>query len=134
MSVVKRAERIARAAHLVQTRRDGLTPYIRHVEQVVSLLADRSESVRAAAWLHDVLEDTTMSANDLAVEGIPPGVVGTVMVLTHGRESYEDYISTIKEFPYARAVKVADIVADLSDRPTPSQIVKYHNALQILCC
>ena len=48
-------ETIARQAHEGQFRRDGVTPYITHVESVVSRCSNKYE--KSLAWLHDVIED-----------------------------------------------------------------------------
>jgi (p)ppGpp synthase/HD superfamily hydrolase len=62
------------------------------------------------ALLHDVIEDTDVSADDLRQAGMGEEVVTAVELLTRDRsEPRADYIARIKENPLARAVKLADL-------------------------
>lgn len=130
---VKQAKRFATTAHDGQFRRDGITPYINHPKAVAAKLGGESEEIVAAAWLHDVIEDTGFSAHDLHDAGFSLEVQGMVIRLTHWPEQdYESYIRHIKENPKTVKIKVADILHNLSDNPTDKQILKYAKALQIL--
>lgn len=61
------------------------------------------------AILHDVVEDTAVTMEDLERE-FPPTVTGPLKLLTHqDGVNYYDYIRAIKEDPYAREVKLADL-------------------------
>ncbi len=130
---LKLCEGIARKAHKGQMRRDGKTPYIKHVEKVVSLVDD--EDLQCVAWLHDVIEDTDYTAQHLSDAGVDQFIVWIVgQILTHRKDMpYLLYIEAIKGSEAAKKVKIADIVANLSDSPTSRQVVKYHRALFILC-
>ncbi|HWB02066.1 MAG TPA: hypothetical protein VG796_03515 [Verrucomicrobiales bacterium] len=129
MSLSEQAEEIARRAHKGQFRRDGMTPYIMHPAGVVARVGD-CETRRAVAWLHDVLEDTKETPESLAAAGMPAEVVEAVVCLTRRPEvSYEDYLAGVLGNPLARAVKIADMLHNLSDGPSPKQIRKYANAL-----
>ncbi len=127
-------ERIAYQAHNGQIRYDGKTPYIEHVKKVVSLVG-KDEELQCIAWLHDVVEDSWHTADTLLCAGVPKRVVWYVSnALTHKKEqSYFDYIRLINVLKVASKVKIADIVANLSDSPTNRQTVKYYKALCILC-
>ena len=137
------AEAIARKAHAGQFRRDGVTPYITHPERVVAaLLNNRPGGLNngffdlylATAWLHDVLEDCPkVTAADLAAEGVDQWVIDHVQGLSNSRgKSYEDYLSCLKGSKIERLVKVADILDNLTDSPTPKQVAKYKRALMLL--
>jgi (p)ppGpp synthase/HD superfamily hydrolase len=132
-TLVGKARQIAAKAHSNQWRRDGITPYIVHPMQVALRLSHYPEEVRATAWLHDVLEDSAYKAGFLRENGIPESVIEAVVVLTK-REGvlYTDYIEQIKAHPFARHVKIADILCNLADNPTNNQIRKYAEALLIL--
>lgn len=145
--IVKLAQTIARGAHAGQFRRDGTTPYITHIEQVVERVAQRllteqgsfvasssaGSRTQAAAWLHDVIEDSDYTANDLRDIGIPFDVVQAVQLLTKREDQpYDAYIAAIKSNTIARRVKIADMLSNLADGPTNKQIVKYSKALLIL--
>ena len=132
--IARQAEQIARAAHAGQFRFDNVTPYITHPEAVVKRLEGESEDVLAVAWLHDVLEDTLVTASDLLRDGIPPHVVQAVEILTKPKKStdYWAYLQQVKSDAIAHKVKVQDILHNLSDSPTRRQIIKYAKALLYL--
>ena len=74
---------------------------------------------KLAAALHDLLEDTDMTAANLLTEGCTPEIVRVVEALTRGEdESYEDFVRQAAQDPIARAVKRAD-VADNADEARP---------------
>ena len=124
------AEQIARKAHDKQFRRDGVTPYITHPEAVAKKLHNEDDNTIAAAWLHDVLEDTSETPDSLRDAGIPEEVITAVQKLTSKNgEPYEDYLEVLKANTIARKVKVADMLHNLSDEPTTKQILKYANGL-----
>lgn len=132
-TLIQRAKEIATEAHKGQFRRDGKTPYITHPKAVAHRLRAESEDVIATAWLHDVLEDTNYSQCHLVDAGMPPAVIEAVLDLT--KRPHTDYlhnISRAKLNPIAAKVKLADILSNLADSPTRSQIKKYANALLLL--
>jgi (p)ppGpp synthase/HD superfamily hydrolase len=125
----ERAEEIARRAHAGQFRRDGITPYITHPAGVAARVGE-DESRRAVAWLHDVLEDTPETPDSLAAAGMSAEVIDAVLCLTRLPDhSYENYLLGVLNNPLARAVKIADMLHNLSEQPTPKQIRKYAAAL-----
>ena len=131
------AQEIATLAHKGQFRRDGVTPYIKHPEAVAALVGEMSEFVIDAAWLHDVLEDTEFTEEELLMMHVDSVVVDAVKLLSHKKgEPYLEYIERLfssDELHYmvARRVKLADIITNLSDKPTERQKEKYHKALKI---
>lgn len=131
-----KALRIATMAHKGQYRRDGETEYIRHPCAVAEKLGDQgnaTDELLATALLHDVLEDTSVTVEDLLSDGIPSEVILAVVALTHVKgERYEDYIGRVKANEMARKVKVQDILHNLSDKPTRGQIVRYARSLLML--
>lgn len=103
------ALRIATAAHAGQLDRDGY-PAILH-PLTVGLMGHTDEE-KMAGFLHDVVEDTSVTFDNLIEEGIPIGVVNAIRLLTHGKESdYYDYIQGIIESgnPIALQVKYNDL-------------------------
>ncbi len=133
LSTVLLASSIARKAHDGQFRRDGVTPYITHPEAVAISLEGEHPDVIAAAWLHDVLEDTQTSVVHLKNAGITWKVIDAVELLTRDEgQPYEDYLHWIAQDEIARKVKLTDIQHNLSDSPTPKQVAKYGKALQYL--
>lgn len=109
--LTNKALRFAYAAHHGQLDYNGI-PYIFHPLHLAEAMDD--EISCCAALLHDVVEDTTVTMEELTKE-FPPEVVEVVKLLTHGytEESsnldYFDYVREIKMHPIARKVKLADI-------------------------
>lgn len=130
---LKLAESIAIDAHEGQFRRDNKTPYINHVESVVSSLKDESDDVKIVAWLHDVIEDSEITEQFLLNAGISERLVNCVSVLDKNKyNSYLSYIEEVAKNEIARKVKIADIKHNISDDPTDRQKKKYLKALAIL--
>jgi hypothetical protein len=107
---VELARRIATEAHAGQLDKAG-RPYIDHPRRVADRLEDLQ--AQAVAWLHDVLEDTALTADDLRSRGVDDVVIHGVRLLTR-TDGDDDYLARIAADPPARAVKLADI-ADNTD-------------------
>lgn len=104
--------KLAYHAHRGQTDKSGI-PYIFHPIHLAEQMDD--EYSCAAALLHDTVEDTAVTLDDLRRE-FPPGVTDAIALLTHSADvDYFDYVRKIKENPIARKVKLADL-AHNSDR------------------
>ena len=135
-ALYRRAEEIAIRAHAGQLDKGG-NPYINHPLAVAAGV--QGYELKIVALLHDVLEDSSVTAQDLLAEGFPPELVEAICVLTHNKEdemSYRDYIFSVKKNPIARAVKISDIMhnLDLSRIPNPGardykRCKKYQKAL-----
>lgn len=105
--IVQKAFDIARTAHKVQVDK-ARAPYILHPIAVAERLDSNLEKV--VAYLHDVIEDTEYTFDDLRTEGIPEEAIQVLKVLTHDKlEPYSDYISRIKMNPTATKVKLEDL-------------------------
>lgn len=112
-SLTNRAARISLYAHFAQRDRAGV-PYANHAAHLAKQFED--EVLIAAAFLHDVVEDTALTLEDLAAEGIPAEVLQLVDALTRrDGEQYFDYIRRVKQNPDATKIKLADLIhnADL---------------------
>ncbi|WP_426976311.1 HD domain-containing protein [Pseudarthrobacter sp. O4] len=104
---VAAAKAIATIAHRGQTDKIGVD-YIEHPRRVAARLSDPSHV--AAAWLHDVVEDCGITAEDLIAAGISPDVVDAVVLLTRTTKNKGDgYYLEIRKNSIALAVKLADI-------------------------
>ena len=110
------AERLARGfaieAHDGQVDRAG-NPYWLHLATIAGLVEPGRQ--RTAAWLHDVLEDTDRTRDDLERVGVDPEAVQIVAALTRkDDETYEQYIERVAgSGPDAIAVKRADLADHL---------------------
>ena len=105
--LTKKAIRIAFDAHKDQTDKTGL-PYIHHPFHLAELMTD--EYSTCVALLHDVVEDTDITFEQLEAEGFPPEVMDALRLMTHDDAvPYMDYVAALKPNPIARAVKLADL-------------------------
>jgi (p)ppGpp synthase/HD superfamily hydrolase len=133
-ALVKLAYLVADLAHAGQTRRDGVTPYLTHIEAVMKRAPQDAISQAVAAG-HDILEDTAYTTTFLETHGLPPEVIRGVEALTRRpAETYAQFIERIKVTDDGRwiPIKVADILSNLADSPTPGQILRYAKALLTL--
>lgn len=107
MSNLEQAIVLAVNAHRGQRDKAG-APYILHPLRL--MFQQRDEAAMAAAVLHDVVEDTEVTLDDLRQAGIAEEIVEAVACLTHDPgDTYEEYIAKIEPNPIARAVKLADL-------------------------
>lgn len=130
MSIVEAARTLAYRAHDGQYRKSG-KHFFTHPSNVAGRMTTDYE--KAVAFLHDVLEMTNITAQDLRIAGVPDGIIAAVEAITRNDgETYMDYIKRCKLDPVARAVKIEDIRDNLNDMPTNTMIVRYGKALEIL--
>ncbi|MHB8320221.1 MAG: HD domain-containing protein [Acidimicrobiales bacterium] len=119
------AEQIARFAHAGQVDKSGM-PYIAHPQRVADTLKG-DDLAQGVAWLHDVIEDTFVTKDDLLAAGIPSVVVTAVEALsTRPSETSDEYLARVRANPIAAKVKMADI-ADNSD-PTRLALLPQNTA------
>ena len=124
---------IAIKAHSGQYRRDNKTPYIEHCYEVAKRVRHLGDKYVCVALLHDVLEDTKITAGDLLNMNVDEDVVIAVQLLTkHPSHEYNDYLKIIKNNELAMQVKIADMLSNLSGSPTLKQIRKYSEGLLFL--
>lgn len=130
------ARAIAYEAHEGQLDKGGF-PYINHPASVASVL--HGDRLRAVGWLHDVIEDTDWTADDLRERGVDEEVVQSVVVLTRIKhaETYSEYIERVALDEMARQVKVADLwnnsdPARWRKGMRPSLRKRYKRALEFL--
>src|SRR5690606_9746285 len=116
---------LALRAHSGQTDRYG-QPYILHPLFIMQQMDTEAE--RIAAVLHDVVEDSDITLDDLRVEGFPAEAIEAVRLLTHDKSetSYEAYIATLKPNAIARKIKLADLQHNMDirrmDRVRPEDV------------
>lgn len=114
MPDIEEAIRLAVEAHRGQKDRAG-APYILHPLRMMFRV--QTDAERMAAVLHDVVEDTPVTLDDLRGRGFPPEVVDAVDGLTRREgESYDDFVRRAALHPVARRVKIADLEDNLDVR------------------
>lgn len=121
---VQRAIEIAVKAHEGTARRDG-DLYFSHVARVANNKKYiRSHLTKAAAYLHDVVEDTDWTFEELREQGIPDDVINVLTYVTHDKSTpYNDYIDNVCLNVDAMLVKLSDL-EDNSDVETLGVITK----------
>ena len=116
MSLLQTAINIAIEAHKNQTDKNG-QPYALHIMRV--MLRGKTEDEQMAGILHDLIEDTNWTLEQLDQEGIPANVIDVVKLLTHTKEdSYEEFIEKIKNSgnKLAICVKINDLEDNMDIR------------------
>lgn len=107
MNLLEKAIRIAVEAHDGQKDKAG-EAYILHPLRV--MLAMTCDEERIVAVLHDVLEDTSITADILRAVGFSTTVVEAVQsVSRRSNESYNEFIERAKMNSIGLRVKLADL-------------------------
>lgn len=105
--LTKQAMKLCFAAHKDQLDKSGL-PYVFHPFHLAEQMQDEVTTV--VALLHDVVEDTDYTFEDLAEMGYPSPVLEALQLLTHDDAvPYLEYVREVKQNPVAAAVKLADL-------------------------
>lgn len=121
MTLIEKALRLAMLAHTGQTRKGEDTPYIVHPAVVATTLASYgfADEVVAAALVHDVVEDTSVTANELR-EALGDAVADLVEMVTEDKslpwkERKQHYIDSVRAGSLeAKAISAADKINNIS--------------------
>ena len=114
MKQLEKAIAIALRVHEGQRDRYG-HPYILHPLHVMMQMD--SEAEMTAAVLHDVIEDSEMTLDDLREEGFSVEVLEAVRLMTHdSQDSYEENVRELRPNPMARKIKLADLQHNMDIR------------------
>ena len=133
----KRALKLCFEAHRNQVDKSGM-PYVFHPFHLAEQMTDEATTI--TALLHDVVEDTDYTLEDLRAMGFPPEALDAIALMTHDPAvPYLDYVAKIKTNPVARTVKLADLRhnsdltrLDAVDDQALARVEKYHRAIQLL--
>jgi (p)ppGpp synthase/HD superfamily hydrolase len=107
MASIEKAIQIAARAHEGQVDKQGL-PYILHPLRVMDGVEGLDAKI--VAVLHDVVEDTPVTFDDLEQEGFSGEILAAVRCVTHAEgESYADYVVRCRADQIARRVKLSDL-------------------------
>lgn len=134
--LTRKAMIIAYKAHQNQFDKANI-PYIYHPIHIAEQMDTELECI--VALLHDVVEDTDITLNDLEKE-FPQEVIDLLKILTHDKKiDYIEYIEKVKTNPIATKIKIADLkhnsdITRLENITTTDlkRIEKYKKALEIL--
>jgi hypothetical protein len=118
--ILKKAEALAREAHAGQLDKAG-QPYFIHVDtvsrnvgEIIQGRPDYNEDfllkARIVGYLHDIIEDTTITSDDLQRLGVPNDCIRAIEILTKKKGvPYQQYLRGIKQDKLAKTVKLADV-------------------------
>jgi (p)ppGpp synthase/HD superfamily hydrolase len=122
------ARSLAARLHDGQTDKNG-KPYIGHLHRVASYVT--GEDARIAAYLHDSIEDTGVTAELLVEYGVPAHVVEAVVVLTRSdRVAPEAYYAEIRAHALALEVKLGDLADNTDPRRREGLDIKTRERLE----
>ena len=115
MTLVEKADQLAERAHEGQTRKESNKPYISHPRAVADILKEYgfADEVVAAALVHDVVEDTAVSIDEIRRE-LGEEVAHLVEAVTYDdslswEEKRHKYIEAVRQAPEgAKAISIAD--------------------------
>lgn len=135
--LTKKALKFSFEAHKNQVDKSGM-PYVYHPFHLAEQM--KTEETVIVALLHDVVEDTDYTLDDIRAMGFPDSVIEALALMTHDKSvPYMDYVAKIKSNPVAKAVKLADLKhnSDLSrldvvDEKARERVEKYKTAITIL--
>ena len=135
--LTRKAMKLCFSAHKNQQDKSGL-PYVFHPIHLAEQMDDEYTTV--VALLHDVMEDSFYTLEDLRQMGYPEAVLDALVLMTH-RESvpYMDYVLAIKPNAIAKKVKLADLrhnsdttrLVEITPRDL-ERVEKYKQAIALL--
>lgn len=135
--LTKKAMKLCFFAHREQRDKSGI-PYVFHPIHLAEQMPDEESTV--VALLHDVVEDTPYTWDDLAQMGFPQPVLEALKLMTYDPSvPYLDYVAGLKGNPVARRVKLADLRhnsdlsrLDLVQEKDRQRVQKYAAAIRLL--
>ena len=135
--LTKKALKLCFEAHKEQVDKSDM-PYVFHPFLLAEQMTDEATTV--VALLHDVVEDTDTTFQDLEKQGFSDDIISALRLLTHDKNTpYMDYVAEIKKNKIATAVKLADLKhnSDLTrlsvvDEKALKRKEKYEKAIKFL--
>lgn len=113
-------------------------PYIFHPYHLAEQMDNEKEVV--TALLHDVMEDTDFTVEDIEKLGVGEEVIAALLLLTHDKNvPYLEYVDKLKYNDLARKIKLADLIhnsdvsrCDKDDEYAKKRHEKYALAIKLL--
>ncbi len=133
----KKALKLCFEAHKNQVDKSGM-PYVFHPFHLAEQMTDERTTI--VALLHDIVEDTDYTFDDLRSMGFENDIIEALMLMTHDKTvPYIEYVANIKNNSIARAVKLADLQhnsdlsrLDIVDEKAIRRKEKYSEAIRLL--
>ena len=135
--MTKKALKLCFEAHKNQVDKSGM-PYVFHPFHLAEQM--ETEDTVITALLHDVVEDTEYTIEDIKEMGFSENVISALQLLTHDPSVlYMDYVRKIKDNSVAKAVKLKDLAhnsdltrLDYVDDKARKRVKKYQRAIALL--
>ncbi len=135
--LTKKALKLCFEAHKEQVDKTGM-PYVFHPFHLAEQMDDETSTI--CALLHDVVEDTDITFENLLDMGFPQEIVDVLKLLTHEQSvDYMDYVKKIATNPIAKKVKIADLKhnsdntrLNIVDEKAKMRCERYEQALALL--
>lgn len=136
MDQLQLAQHLATVYHQGQVDIGG-TPYIEHPHAVANRLS-QDPQLQTLAWLHDLVEDTPLTLDQVSQYPFDSEVLQGLQVITRiGQESYDAYLSRVMTSRLATLVKIEDLhensrLSRLNREPKTrdwKRLVKYQTAI-----
>lgn len=133
----KTALKLCFEAHKEQRDKSDI-PYVFHPFHLAEQMQDENTTI--VALLHDVVEDSDYTLEDLAAMGFGDEVLDAIRLMTHADDvPYMEYVAKIKTNPIAKAVKLADLRhnsdttrLDVVTERDRERVEKYKQAMALL--
>ena len=133
----KMALKLCFEAHKEQVDKSSM-PYVFHPFHLAEQM--KTEETTIVALLHDLVEDTAYTIEDLVELGFDKAVTDAITLMTHADGvDYMDYVRRIKDDPIAKVVKLADLKhnsdltrLDTVDEKALKRRQKYLKAIELL--
>ena len=134
---IRTAMKFAYEKHHGQVDKSGL-PYIHHPLHLAEQMD--SEETCVVALLHDIVEDTDTTFEQLEELQFGKEIIDAIRLLTRKEgEDYFEYVKRIAKNPIAKQVKLADLKHNsdpsrliVMSQKDKERIAKYQKAIQIL--
>lgn len=139
-TLTKKALKLCFEAHKDQVDKSGM-PYVFHPFHLAEQMKDEATTI--VALLHDVIEDTDYTIDDIRNMGFSDEICEALTLMTHDEcVPYMEYVAQIKKNPIAREVKKADLrhnsdtsrldESQINTEKTRQRVDKYKAALALL--
>ena len=132
--LLEKAIRIATKYHKGQLEENGM-PYIMHPIRV--MLKGNSIAEQIVGILHDVIEDTAYSIEELEADGFPSYIIEAIVCVSKRKgEDYDDFIVRISKNELATKIKLNDLLDNMDSvrmvNFSARRLEKYHKAYRFL--
>lgn len=105
--MTKKAIKLMFEKHKDQVDKSGM-PYVFHPFHLAEQMDDEETTI--TALLHDIVEDTDTTFEDLRELGFSDNIINALKLMTHDKNiDYFEYVKNISKNPIARKVKIKDL-------------------------